>query len=95
MTEIFEILMLICFAASWPFNIAASLKAKTAVGKSILFELAIEAGYICGMINKIINDSVNYVMFFYILGFALVFIDILLYFRNRRLDAVLGVTDNS
>ena len=36
-----EIAMLCLFGCSWPFNIAKALKAKTAKGKSIGFELLI------------------------------------------------------
>ena len=86
MNGVFEILMLLCFAASWPFNIRASLRARTARNKSVMFEIIIEFGYIFGMINKFINDEVNYVLAFYVLDFVLVMIDILIYVRNRGLD---------
>ena len=39
-----EIAMLCLFGCSWPFNIAKALKAKTAKGKSIGFELLILTG---------------------------------------------------
>ena len=86
MSGIFEILMLLCFAVSWPFNIRASLRARTARYKSAMFELIIEIGYVCGMLNKVVNDAVDVVFIFYILDFSLVFIDLMLYLRNRRLD---------
>jgi len=86
MYGIFEVLMLLCFAISWPFNIRASLKARTAKNRSIVFELLVEMGYIFGMLNKIVNNDVNYVFAFYLLDFFLVLTDILIYVRNRRLD---------
>lgn len=86
MMGIFEVLMLLCFAFSWPFNIVASLKARTARNKSVMFEIIVEIGYVFGMINKIVNNDVNYVFAFYILDFTLVFIDIMIYLRNRGLD---------
>ena len=36
---VFEILMLVCFGLSWPFNIAKSWKSRTAKGKSLIFEI--------------------------------------------------------
>ena len=35
MALVFETIMLLCFGASWPFNIAKSLRSRTAKGKSI------------------------------------------------------------
>ena len=37
MSEILEILMVVSFGASWPFNVMKSWKARTAKGKSLLF----------------------------------------------------------
>ena len=34
MPELLEIIMLICFGASWPISVAKSYKARTAKGKS-------------------------------------------------------------
>lgn len=84
---LFEILMLLCFAVSWPFNILKSYRVRTAVGKSIMFETLVEIGYVCGMVNKIVIDDVNYVFAFYLLDFGLVAADMLLWARNKRLDA--------
>lgn len=33
-TELFEILMLVSFGASWPFNVIKSYRVRTAKGKS-------------------------------------------------------------
>lgn len=85
-SSIFEVLMLLCFAASWPFNIARSYLSRTARGKSIVFEVIVEIGYFFGIANKIVNDQINYVIAFYILDIVLVAIDMCLYVRNRRLD---------
>ncbi|MCQ2085260.1 MAG: hypothetical protein MJZ21_03835 [archaeon] len=83
---IFEILMLLCFAASWPFNIRKSYKSRTALGKSIAFEIIIEIGYFCGIAAKFLNDKVDFVIAFYVLDICLVATDMVLYFRNRKLD---------
>ena len=86
-TELCEILMLISFGFSWPFNAIKSYRARTAKGKSIQFLVLILFGYVCGIISKLTAPSFKwYVMFFYILNFCMVFIDFLLYFRNRKLD---------
>ena len=93
MAEIFEIIMVLCFGASWPFNVARSYKARTAKGKSPVFLICILVGYIAGINSKLINEQYMasfsekwYVLFFYVLNFVMVSIDFVLYFRNKRLD---------
>ena len=49
MPEILEIIMILCFGASWPFNVAKSYRARTAKGKSLLFLILIEVGYVAGI----------------------------------------------
>ena len=91
---IFEIIMMVCFGASWPFNIVRSYKARTAKGTSILFMALIEIGYAAGIICKILSmidqnglKPLGYIAFaFYCLNFILVCIGILIYFRNKKLD---------
>ncbi|MDR0222361.1 MAG: hypothetical protein LBI38_02345 [Oscillospiraceae bacterium] len=83
--NIFEVIMLLCFGAAWPFSVYKSFRARTAKGKSIIFLAALTAGYVSGIINNVIN-GVNYVLFFYALNLLLVSADAALYFRNRRLD---------
>lgn len=87
-SEILEIGMLISFGFSWPLNVIKSIKSRTAKGKSLWFMVLILFGYICGMVSKITNPNGFkwYVMFFYVLNFCMVFTDLMLYFRNRRLD---------
>lgn len=79
--------MLLCFAAAWPFNIYRSYVSRTALGKSVVFEIVVVVGYVFGMINNYLHGT-NYVMFFYILDFALVTTDMALWVRNRRLDTI-------
>ena len=86
MAQIFEVLMIICFGVSWPFNIAKSWKAKTARGKSLLFEVCILVGYICGIAGKFITGNVSYVLIAYVINVVMVLIDILLTLRNMALD---------
>ena len=94
MSEIFEIIMVLCFGASWPFNIARSWRARTAKGKSPLFLILIIMGYIAGIICKFTNEaylaefaSKWYVLVFYCINLIMVSIDLTLYFRNKKLDA--------
>ena len=98
MSEIFEIIMILCFGASWPFNVYRSYRARTVKGKSLLFLILIEVGYIAGIAAKFMNPVYMaeigekwYVLFFYFLNFAMVAADLVLYFRNKRLDKLAGV----
>ena len=77
--------MLFCFGFSWPFSIAKSLKARSTKGKSLGFMLLVELGYVFGIIHKIFY-SYNWVIWAYVTLFAVVAIDICLYFRNRRIE---------
>ena len=83
--SVFEIIMLCCFGAAWPASIYRSYRARRAKGKSLLFLVVIEVGYIAGIINKIYY-SYDFVIFLYMLNFAMVFIDIAFWFRNRKID---------
>jgi hypothetical protein len=84
--KIFEILMLLCFGAAWPAAIYKSYTSRSAKGKSLLFLVILDIGYICGIINKLIN-SPDYVMVLYMINFTMIATDMALYFRNRKLDA--------
>lgn len=85
LAEIFETAMVIAFGLSWPNNIIKSLKTKSTKGKSLAFMMLIDFGYICGIASKMLNwgNFKWYVFFFYILNFAMVTTDIILYFRYR------------
>ena len=86
MAQVFETLMLICFGVSWPFNIAKSLKSRTAKGKSLQFELCVVIGYLFGICGKFVSGNITYVLVVYVLDVAMVTIDILLTLRNMALD---------
>jgi len=86
MAQVFETIMLLCFGVSWPFNIIKSLRARTAKGKSILFETCVIIGYICGLIGKFVGGNITYVVAVYILDLVMVSIDLSLTLRNRKLD---------
>jgi hypothetical protein len=76
--SIFEALMLLCFAISWPISIYKSLKTKFVLGKSPAFEAIIILGYIFGIIHKFVNN-LDFVTFLWILNMLLVSIDLIVY----------------
>ena len=86
MSQLFETLMLICFGCSWPISVVKSYRARTAKGKSVVFTYAIIIGYICGILSKITGGNINYVLALYVINLIMVSVDMILYFRNRKLD---------
>lgn len=92
LSELFEIFMVLLFGCSWPANVLKSYKSRTTKGKSLLFLILIEVGYVFGIASKLLADSFKwYVLFFYVLNFIMVGADLLLYARNRKLDKENGV----
>lgn len=96
MVNLLEALMIICFGLSWPLSIYRSYKSRTAKGKSLMFEVFLWLGYIFGIVRKFIQffgdsgvniDFLFYLgWFFYFLNIIEISIDIMLYFRNVKLD---------
>ena len=86
LAEILEVAMLLSFGAAWPASILKSWRSRTARGKSIMFLLIVNFGYLCGIGAKIAGNNVSYVVIFYIINICAVSTDCILYFRNRRLD---------
>ena len=80
----FEILMLLCFGAAWPFSIYKSYKSRKNAGKSVVFLAIVLAGYVAGVLHKIIYNM-DAVIYLYILNGVMVLVDMGLYFRNYRL----------
>lgn len=87
MQEIFEFTMLACFGLSWPISVWKSIKTKSTCGKSLLFMSAIIFGYVCGIAGKIIGEQYNFVLIIYCFNLAVVTLDLLLYFRNKRYES--------
>ncbi len=102
-STIFEIAMIACFGASWPFNITRAYKARTAKGTSLLFTLLIGIGYIAGILCKVffwLNQPDGYwnvidlhkgltilAFIFYIINLAMITTALVIYFRNKKLDS--------
>lgn len=84
--SIFEAIMLICFGAAWPFSIYKSYKSRSNAGKSLVFMLIVEVGYISGMVHKILCNF-DLVFYLYALNSLLVATDMLLFRRNAGLKA--------
>ena len=81
----------------WPvlaLSIYKSWTSRTAKGKSLYFEVFIWIGYIFGIANKFIsymnNPDKDWIFFlawaFYFLNIAEITVDMVLYFRNVKLD---------
>lgn len=81
MKSVFEILMLLCFAASWPFSIVRALRTKYVIGKSPVFMIIIIVGYLFGILHKIINCPGDWVVLLYLFNMLIVTFDLVLYFR--------------
>jgi len=83
--SIFEIIMLVCFGAAWPFSIYRSYKSKSIQGKSASFLVIVLIGYAAGILNKIYYNFDN-VIYLYALNMFMVIADLVLYMRNQRLS---------
>lgn len=81
--SIYEILMLICFGASWPFAVLKTYRTKNVKGKSVLFLSLILVGYICGIIHKCIYKP-DAVVWLYVLNLILVGTDLILWFKYKN-----------
>lgn len=84
--SIFELGMLLSFGAAWPVSLYKSFKFKSAKGKTLLFPCIVAFGYICGIINKILNAPGDIVIYFYLLNLVMVSGEIAMYFVNSARD---------
>ena len=89
MGSVFESIMLVCFGLSWPISVWKSWTSKSTKGKSIVFTAAILVGYIFGIMGKILNQNINYVLALYLINVIFVTIDFCLYFVNKRHEQLL------
>lgn len=84
-SSVFEALMLLCFAASWPFSIAKAVRTKVVAGKSPMFMGVIEAGYVSGILFKLTAPGpTDPTVWLYVLNLFIVGTDLFLYFRYRH-----------
>ena len=83
--SIFEVVMLLCFGAAWPFSIYRSYKSRQTGGKSLIFLYVVVVGYAAGITNKILYSH-DVVIYLYIFNCMMVLTDILIYYRNIALE---------
>ena len=85
MSEILEIIMVVLFGCSWPNNILTTIKNKSHKGKSLVFLILVDIGYLCGIASKFVSGQFHwYVVFFYALNFCMVTTDMILYFHYKN-----------
>jgi len=89
--SVWEILMLLCFGASWPFNLAKTWRQKSAAGKSLAFLGLIALGYVFGIIHKA-SSRLDGVLALWIATEIMVSADLLLclYYRRREKRSAQG-----
>jgi hypothetical protein len=84
----FEIVMLVCFGASWPMAIVKTIRSKNPAGKSFMFMYLILLGYLSGGMNKLYYHWDN-VFWLYMFNGLMVATDIVLthyyLYKNRKL----------
>jgi len=94
---IFESIMLVCFGFAWPLSIYKSFVSKKTAGKSLLFLIVLQIGYVAGVLFKLTeywtnietnpNETISINLYLYILNFVMITIDELLFLRNRKIEA--------
>lgn len=87
--SILEAIMMVCFGASWPAAILKTIKAKNPAGKSLLFLVLIELGYLAGIVNKLFQPGWDWVIILYIVNAAMVAADLILvlYYKKKLSNA--------
>jgi len=79
--------MLVCFGMAWPVSILKSWRSQTNKGKSWFFLFIVFVGYLSGLTHKLWwQEKVDGVVWLYLLNAVMVFADMILYSRNRRID---------
>ena len=85
--KVLEVIMLVMFGISWPFNLAKSIKTKSTKGKSLLFLVLIDIGYMAGIASKLVSKTFVWstdwwVFMMYVINFSFVTADLVMYFIN-------------
>ena len=86
--KVLEATMIILFGISWPFNLFKSIKSKTTKGKSLLFLILIDIGYIAGITSKFFSTTFVWatdwwIFVIYVINFSFVTADLIVYFINK------------
>jgi len=95
--KILEVAMLVLFGVSWPISLVKSIRSKSTKGKSLLFLILIDIGYICGMTSKIVSQTFVWstdwwVFAIYVINFSFVTSDLIVYFINKNREKMLELT---
>lgn len=85
MKELLEAAMLICFGVSWPISARKLIRSRTIKGVSEVFLWLVFVGYILGSIGKAVYDP-TYVLAVYLFNSTMVGVNIIIYYRNKRLE---------
>lgn len=101
--EILEIAMLVCFGCSWPISVYKSIKVRTSVGKSAVFNILLIVGYVAGIVSKFLkmtpfmaanaNDGLKkgifiFALVMYFVNLAMISANLILYYMNKHLDNI-------
>ena len=87
--KILEVTMLVLFGISWPFNLIKSIKTRSTKGKSLLFLVLIDLGYVAGITSKFFSETFVWstdwwVFMIYVINFTFVTADLIMYFINSK-----------
>ena len=97
LAKIFEVAMLVLFGISWPFNLVKSIRSKSTKGKSLIFLILVDVGYICGMVSKFVSpifvwSTDWWVFMIYAINFSFVTADLIAYFVNKNRESKIELT---
>ena len=81
--SIYELLFFVFIACAWPVSMRRMIKNKSTKGKSPIFTGVIVAGYIFGIIHKLLYDC-DIVIAAYLLNMLLVAADTIVYVRVKN-----------
>ena len=95
--KILEVIMLVLFGISWPFNLIKSIKSQSTKGKSLLFLIFIDTGYLAGITSKFFLESFVWstdwwIFAIYVINFSFVSADLIMYFINKRREKSADLT---
>ena len=86
--KVLEAVMIILFGISWPFNLIKSIRSKSTKGKSLLFLILIDLGYVAGITSKFFSTTFVWetdwwIFVIYVINFTFVTADLIMYFINK------------
>jgi hypothetical protein len=81
--SVFELMMIGMFGISWPFSIYKTWTTKQSTGKSLFFLVAVQLGYVAGIIHKILY-SLDFVLIMYCINLFNVSLDLALFLYYRK-----------